>query len=109
MPKPIALTPPPLTSPPPSPTEAVNMPVTLGKDDDQLTPEEKEARIVSAMEEVAALMPPGPAKKFVEEMMLKRAEQSDLDKPRIPKLNNSESTSEETSEENEKKGKWKFW
>jgi hypothetical protein len=93
----------------------------LGKEDEQLTPEEKEAKIVSAMEEVAALMPPGPAKKFVEEMMLKRAEKSDLDKPRMPRLNNSESNSESDSESNQnsdsesdpesdqKKNKWKFW
>ena len=100
---------------PPAPAKAANqaappiieipaMPVSLGKEDEQLTSEQKEARIISAMEEVAALMPPGPAKKFVEEMMLKRAEKSDMDKPRIPKLNNSES-----SESEEKQSKSKFW
>jgi len=115
--KPIASQPPSPVAPSAPTPEIVNVPVTLGKDDEQLTSEEKEARIVSAMEEVAALMPPGPAKKFVEEMMLKRAEKSDLDKPRMPKLNNSDSTSEANSEstsdtdsdQDEKKSKWKFW
>ena len=43
----------------------------LNKADELLSTDEKEAKIIAAMEEVAALMPPGPAKKFVEEMMLK--------------------------------------
>jgi len=119
-PKPIA---PEFSSPgPPSPVIGpISFPVTLGKEDESLTPEEKEARIISAMEEVAALMPPGPAQKFIEEMMLKRAEKSDLDKPRIPKLNNSESkseanseskseaNSESNSESDQKKSNWKYW
>lgn len=45
---------------------------------------EKETKIIAAMEEVAALMPPGPAKKFVEEMMLKRAVQTGNESPRLP-------------------------
>jgi hypothetical protein len=45
---------------------------------------EKETKIIAAMEEVAALMPPGPAKKFVEEMMLKRAAQTGNESPRLP-------------------------
>ena len=56
----------------------------LEKESVTLNLDEKEARIISAMEEVAALMPPGPAKKFVEDMMLKRA--ADVH-PRIPQKN----------------------
>ena len=65
-------------------------PVTLGKTDAELSANEKEAKILAAMEEVAALMPPGPAKKFVEEMMLKRTDQDTLNSPRMPKQFNSD-------------------
>jgi hypothetical protein len=97
-PSPSSSTPQPVVPAPmaaPSTIETPAMPVSLGREDEQLTAEQKEARIISAMEEVAALMPPGPAKKFVEEMMLKRAENSDMDKPRMPKMNNSESSKSE--------------
>ncbi|MHA1276920.1 MAG: hypothetical protein ACTSQ8_07005 [Candidatus Helarchaeota archaeon] len=56
----------------------------LGDDSKTLNFDEKEARIISAMEEVANLMPPGPAKKFVEDMMLKRAAEIH---PRVPQKN----------------------
>ncbi|HUX99324.1 MAG TPA: hypothetical protein VMV49_07185 [Candidatus Deferrimicrobium sp.] len=66
-------------------------PIGLGKDDEFLSSDEKEAKILAAMEEVATLMPPGPAKKFVEEMMLKRTSKSDSNNPRIPQRINSNS------------------
>ncbi|NVM55983.1 MAG: hypothetical protein HWN66_19960 [Candidatus Helarchaeota archaeon] len=73
-----------------SSVEVQQEPVMLNKADQLLSSDEKEAKIVAAMEEVAALMPPGPAKKFVEEMMLKRTANNTLNQPRIPQKFNSD-------------------
>ena len=61
---------------------------SIGKEDTHLSEDEKEAKIIAAMEEVATLMPPGPAKRFIEEMMLKRATAANKQRPRLPNKNN---------------------
>ncbi|MFX1294612.1 MAG: hypothetical protein ACFFD2_07140 [Promethearchaeota archaeon] len=53
-----------------------NFKLPIKKDTEIVSTDEKEEKIIAAMEEVAALMPPGPAKKFVEDMMLKRTAQT---------------------------------
>ncbi|MHA1267582.1 MAG: PT domain-containing protein, partial [Candidatus Helarchaeota archaeon] len=61
--------------------------VMLNKEDELLTTTEKEAKIIEAMEEVAALLPPGPAKEFIEEMMIKRTAHTNTNNPKIPQIN----------------------